>query len=1011
MTRYLAGLLGAALLLAGCGENGEVGSTSLAVAPAGSNAAVVSHTVPTTMAPGERRVVTVRMRNTGATAGTNDWTPSSYRLGSRGTWFGWPHTFATTTVAVGSEHTFSFTIQAPASAGSYTFRAQMYAPTGYFGEEVNVPVVVDAATTPAWACAYEAGSSTVPTNLATSETATVSLTIRNVGFETWPAPGLGLTSQDSPANLWNNAFTSLTTTVAPGATATFTFSIRAPSTAGSYSLRRQMRDTRSGSIGVFNSLPCVNVPITVGGTPALDASLVSQDFPAVMAPSEVRSVSVTMQNTGSETWLSDGNYILNALNNLWGITVVSVPTVTTSGSSTTLTFSIRAPASAGTYEHRWQLRKLSGTNAGFFGPIISVPMTVDAAATPLLDASVVAQTIPTLVTAGRLAPFTIEMQNTGTGAWSGSGFSLRSTNSPSNLWTTADVPLGAAETIAAGASKVFTFNVVAPATPGTYSSRWRMRSGALFGQEAIFNGIVVTLCGNNTIDAGEQCDDGNLAGGDGCTSSCQVERRLVDLATDSADRTLFGSQAGAQLGQVTTGDVNGDTVNDVVVSQVHTPPGYTPFRGGAGSVYGYSGGAGFFGVSPGLVATADTFFHVAGAEVNDNLGQVANGVLGIGDVTGDGVADVIVAATGADGVGNARSNSGEVYVLRGGAGLTGLIDLSATPAPTQLVATVYGANANDAIRVLAVADLTGDGIEDVVIGSPFDATNGAEAGAVFIVQGGASLTGAIDLSSPPSGVFRVLGPTAGGRFGLTAAVGSVGGSSSLDLLVASPFAAPGGRPRAGAVHGVFGPIGTDINLASSSADAIWLGPSDFAYLGIALKVGNVTGSAAEDVVIGANQWQRAGSPVGGVAIFEGGALGGTVDLSGTSPDVLLLGVDSFDDTGTSIALGDTNSDGFLEVLLSASAADGPANDRNAAGETQLVFGAASHPAVVDLGVATAGTTVVYGANATDAMGRHQGATALADIDGDGRADICIGSFRGTNGALSVPGRVDCFITP
>jgi cysteine-rich repeat protein len=33
----------------------------------------------------------------------------------------------------------------------------------------------------------------------------------------------------------------------------------------------------------------------------------------------------------------------------------------------------------------------------------------------------------------------------------------------------------------------------------------------------------VPLCGNGTLNSGEQCDDGNVANGDGCSSTCQVE--------------------------------------------------------------------------------------------------------------------------------------------------------------------------------------------------------------------------------------------------------------------------------------------------------------------------------------------------------------------------------------------------------------------------------------------------------------------------------------------------------
>src|SRR5437773_10813014 len=30
-------------------------------------------------------------------------------------------------------------------------------------------------------------------------------------------------------------------------------------------------------------------------------------------------------------------------------------------------------------------------------------------------------------------------------------------------------------------------------------------------------------CGNSVVEAGEQCDDGNLVAGDGCSASCRLE--------------------------------------------------------------------------------------------------------------------------------------------------------------------------------------------------------------------------------------------------------------------------------------------------------------------------------------------------------------------------------------------------------------------------------------------------------------------------------------------------------
>jgi len=33
------------------------------------------------------------------------------------------------------------------------------------------------------------------------------------------------------------------------------------------------------------------------------------------------------------------------------------------------------------------------------------------------------------------------------------------------------------------------------------------------------------VCGNNSVEAGEQCDDGNLVSGDGCSATCRIEVR------------------------------------------------------------------------------------------------------------------------------------------------------------------------------------------------------------------------------------------------------------------------------------------------------------------------------------------------------------------------------------------------------------------------------------------------------------------------------------------------------
>ncbi|MEZ4463577.1 MAG: hypothetical protein R3F43_03425 [bacterium] len=65
-------------------------------------------------------------------------------------------------------------------------------------------------------------------------------------------------------------------------------------------------------------------------------------------------------------------------------------------------------------------------------------------------------------------------------------------------------------------------------------------------------------CGNAAVEAGEECDDGNLANGDGCDSACSLERFDVTMAVarriaaDSEEPSASPSDAGSVL--AVTGD-------------------------------------------------------------------------------------------------------------------------------------------------------------------------------------------------------------------------------------------------------------------------------------------------------------------------------------------------------------------------------------------------------------------------------------------------------------------------
>ena len=94
---------------------------------------------------------------------------------------------------------------------------------------------------------------------------------------------------------------------------------------------------------------------------AKDARVVSQSVPSVMTAGQTYSVSMTVKNAGFLTWSPVGAvcnaYRLGSANaNLWGVAGrVDLAATLASGQQVTLTWSVTAPSTPGTYDFQWQM--------------------------------------------------------------------------------------------------------------------------------------------------------------------------------------------------------------------------------------------------------------------------------------------------------------------------------------------------------------------------------------------------------------------------------------------------------------------------------------------------------------------------------------------------------------------------------------------------------------------------------------------------------------------------------
>lgn len=162
---------------------------------------------------------------------------------------------------------------------------------------------------------------------------------------------------------------------------------------------------------------------------------------------------------------------------------------------------------------------------------------------------------------------------------------------------------------------------------------------------------------------------------------------------------------------------------------------------------------------PGSAGNAVTCL-ASGRLTNDGLGRVVRS----GDLNGDGLVDLILASALADAGSPARADAGVVEVWFGRADFSGPLDAAGT-AGTAPDLSILGASAGDQLSnggALLLADLNGDGRQDLVLGAPGADGPGETrsfAGEAYLIFGQASFPAQLDLAAGGADVV-VYGATA-----------------------------------------------------------------------------------------------------------------------------------------------------------------------------------------------------------------------------------------------------------
>ena len=311
---------------------------------------------------------------------------------------------------------------------------------------------------------------------------------------------------------------------------------------------------------------------------------------------------------------------------------------------------------------------------------------------------------------------------------------------------------------------------------------------------------------------------------------------------------------------------------------------------------------------------------------------------------------------------------------------------------TERDLTINGSVADAASGAsVATGDINGDGVPDLIVGSPF-ALVGSESGAgqVHVLFGpfdGAEIDLAANADLVVSGKFRFDG------LGFGVASGDLNDDGNDDLIIGASGVdfldenIPQQFDNIGEVYVFFGPI-TGGEKSTDDADVVLRGKENRADFGTGIAVGDIDDDGDDDLAVGYAVADPAGrNAAGNVQIFFGPIHAPQSQaLSDRAADLTFNGVDASDNAGFRVAIGDVSGDDLPDLIIGAQGGD-PDSQRENAGETYVVYGPIPLPGTaIERELSTNTNVIVRGIASGD---RSAAGVATGDVTGDGIGDLIL----------------------
>ncbi|MEH2387720.1 MAG: hypothetical protein V7K14_18465 [Nostoc sp.] len=417
---------------------------------------------------------------------------------------------------------------------------------------------------------------------------------------------------------------------------------------------------------------------------------------------------------------------------------------------------------------------------------------------------------------------------------------------------------------------------------------------------------------------------------------------------------------------------------------------------------------------------ANSVFNLS--NLNGTNGFVINGinayefsgssVSSAGDINGDGIADLII---GADNASPNGDSSGQSYVVFGSkSGFGAQVNLSTLNGTNGFVINGIKAFDRSGFSVSSAGDINGDGIDDLIIGTDIEGSDGELSQQGYVVFGSKSGFGAqFNLSTLNGTNGFAINSIKAGDFSMNSvsSAGDINGDGIADLIIGAEIEGSFGElsEQGYVVFGSKSGFGAQFNLSTlNGTNGFAINTiNSFDDSGVSVSsAGDINGDGIADLIIRSSDIEgpNGGLSEQGYVVFGSksgfGAQFNVSTLNGTNGFAInTISSNEYNLLGFSVSsAGDINSDGIADLIIGAYSAS-PNGDRS--GQSYVVFGSkGGFDASVNVSTLN-GTNgfAINGINVNDCSGSS--VSNAGDINGDGIADLIIGAPNASpNGAYS-----------